>query len=117
MQEVPEIKSEQICSTCHAASPASAYFCANCGKPLHEKPPPISLYGQAYVYAISFFIPPSGFWYGWKYLKQSDQASRRIGTLAIILTLVSIIISFWIIQAMINSLSQGMTSDLNGLGL
>jgi hypothetical protein len=95
------------------AAPTAAYFCANCGKSLRNKPPPTSLSKQMVVYAVSFFLPPFGFWYAWMYFKEPDGKSKKIGAVAMILTIISIILSVWITEAFVNSVDQSLDS-LNG---
>ncbi len=100
-----------ICPECHTAVPASAFFCFHCGKVLKEKQSSTSLSKQILIYAVSFFLPPLGFTYVWKYFKQKDEKSREIALIAGILTIFSIVISFWIAQDIMNSYLQ----SLNGL--
>jgi hypothetical protein len=68
------------------------------------------------VYRISFFVAPFGLWYAWKYLKQGDNKSEKIGFVAIALTIISVAITVWTIAGLFNSVSQFMRS-LNGLAL
>ncbi len=66
-------------------------------------------------YAGSLLLPPLGFWWGWKYLKQPDAASKRIGIISIVLTAISFIVtSIWIVQY-INALNAALGGQLNGM--
>jgi predicted nucleic acid-binding Zn ribbon protein len=103
-----EIQPEITCPSCGSAIPAIAYFCLNCGKQLKDKPPAKTLSRQIIVYLVSLFLPPFGFWYAWKYLKRADHESRKIGIVAVILTIISILGSIWIAEAIINSVSQSL---------
>jgi hypothetical protein len=105
-----------VCSACNASVPSSANFCPNCGKGLRAIPPATTLSRQIIVYLISFFVAPFGLWYAWKYLKQEDIKSRKIGIAAIALTVISIAITFWTMAGLYNSVSQYMRL-LNGLAL
>ena len=105
-----EIQPETTCPSCGSAIPAIAYFCFNCGKPLRDKPPAITLSRQIVVYLISLFLPPFGFWYAWKYLKRADHESRKIGIIAVILTMISIMFSIWAFEGFVNSVNQSLRS-------
>lgn len=50
---------------------------------------------QIGIYLLSIFLPPFGLWPGIKYLRQTNQKAQIIGTVAIILTVLSIGISLW----------------------
>jgi hypothetical protein len=97
-----------ICSACNASAPSSANFCPNCGKRLRAIPPETTLSRQIIVYLVSFFVAPFGLWFAWKYLKQGDSRSRKIGIAAIALTIVSIAITVWTMAGLYNSVSQYM---------
>ena len=103
-----ETQPETTCPSCGSAIPAIAYFCSNCGKPLRDKPPATTLSRQIVVYLISLFLPPFGFWYAWKYLKRADHESRKIGIIAVILTMISMLVSIWAFEGFINSVSQSL---------
>lgn len=110
------MEANSICPTCHTVVRATDYYCFNCGKSLHEKPPSIALYDQALLYAGSIFLPPMGFIWGWKYLKATDQKSRIVGIVAIALT---VLILLWATAYMMNvytTVSKQVDSQLNGLG-
>ncbi len=108
-ESIPELETK--CLTCFGAVPIGAYFCPHCGTSLKDKGPSTSLGKQITVYAISLLLPPLGYWYGWKYLKQSDAASKKIGWAAIILTTASIILTTWGSVSILNSVNQ----QLNGI--
>jgi hypothetical protein len=104
-----------VCSFCHAPMMSSANFCSNCGKALRAIPPATSVARQIIVYLISFFLAPFGFWYAWKYLKQDDPISKRIGAVAIALTIVAIALAIWTTAGLFHSVNQYLNS-LGGLG-
>jgi TRAP-type C4-dicarboxylate transport system permease small subunit len=79
-------------------------------------PPATTISRQIIVYLISFFLAPFGLWFAWKYLKQDDSKSQKIGIVAIALTVISGAVTIWTMAGLFNSVSQFMKS-LNGLGL
>jgi hypothetical protein len=105
-----------VCSACNASRPSSVNFCPNCGRRLRAIPPATTLSRQIIVYLISFFLAPFGLWFAWKYLKQGDNKSKRIGVAAIALTIISVAITIWTMAGLYNSVSHYMRL-LNGLAL
>ncbi len=101
-----EVSSETTCPSCHSTVSVTSYFCPNCGKPLKDKLPVVSLSRQIIVYFVSLFLPPFGFWYAWKYLKQPDDKSKKIGIAAVILTIISVIVTIWFTKGFINLINQ-----------
>lgn len=97
-----------ICSHCTASVSPEMNFCPNCGKKIKELLPSNSLGSQIVVYLISFFLPPLGFWYAYKYLKHGDQSGKKIGYVAIILTIVSAVLTVWSAEALIGSVNQSL---------
>jgi uncharacterized membrane protein YvbJ len=98
------------CKECGHEISDEALTCPNCGKPQKDKPSEVSISKQTYVYFVSLFLPPFGLWYVWKYLKQKDQKSKKIGWGALILTVVSLAITIWLTQKTIDSLNQSLNS-------
>jgi uncharacterized membrane protein YvbJ len=107
------MESQIVCHHCKSNVGPSDYFCPNCGKKLREKPQSTALLKQLLVYTVSFFLPPLGLWPAIKYLRQPDQKSRCIGWAAIILTIVSVILSVYLSVNMLNSLNEQLYSELN----
>jgi uncharacterized membrane protein YvbJ len=98
------------CKECRHEISDEALACPNCGKPQRDKPPSVSLSRQITVYSVSLFLPPFGFWYVWKYLKQKDGKSKKIGIAAAILTVISIIVTIWFTERFVNSINQALNS-------
>jgi len=98
------------CKECGHEISDEALVCPNCGKPQRDKAPAVSLSRQMTVYAVSLFLPPFGLWYAWKYLRQKDQKSKKIGYAAIILTIMSIIVTIWLIEKTVSSINQSLNS-------
>ncbi len=100
-----------ICPHCKTANLPTAYFCSNCGKVIQEKP--ITLGKQLYIYFVSIFFPPFGLVYGVRYLRQSDQKMKKVGWAAIILTIISLIITIWLTVGVLNATTKSLDSQLN----
>ena len=103
-----------VCIECKQPIQISWNFCPNCGNILRVKPLSTSLGKQLLIYAISFFLPPFGLGYAFKYFKQSETKGRLIGVISIVLTIISIIliiISFKMFMdyysGLLNNLSTG----------
>ncbi len=105
---------ESTCQKCGAAISPDAYFCPNCGAILREKPASTSLAAQIKVYAVSALLPPFGLVYVWKYLKQPDDASKRVGWIALVLTVLMPVLTVWLTIATINSFNQALDAAFNG---
>jgi hypothetical protein len=61
---------------------------------------------QIFIYLVSFFLPPFGLIWAFKYLKVDDEKAKKIGQIAIVLTIVSLIINFWFLKAVFDSVPQ-----------
>ncbi len=99
------------CKFCGQAVLANYYFCPYCGKKIIE--PPITTTKEIGVYLLSIFLPPLGLWPGIKYLSQRNEKAKRVGTIAIILTIISIVITIWASIAFVNNMSQTLNSQMN----
>lgn len=102
---------QSVCPFCHFQLLQNYYFCPNCGKKISE--PPITVLKQIGVYLLSIFLPPLGLWPGIRYLFSKDQKTKKVGTIAIILTIVSTVITLWLSVAMFNNLTKSVNSQLN----
>ena len=98
------------CKECGHEISDEALACPNCGKPQRDKPPSLLLSKQIVIYSVSLFLPPFGLWYVWKYLKQKDNKSKKIGIAALILTIISIIVMKWFVKGFMNSVNQALNS-------
>jgi hypothetical protein len=110
-----------VCPACHQLVQPEWYFCPNCGKDLKPKPVNVSAWAQIGVYALSVFLPPLGLWPGIKYLQKPGPQAKIVGWVAIILTIVSTVLTFWFtihyLQNSINSYNGILKNSggLNGL--
>ncbi|MFA6982189.1 MAG: hypothetical protein WC243_04175 [Patescibacteria group bacterium] len=64
------------------------------------------------VYLLSFLLPPFGLVPAIKYLRQPDRKAKNIGLAAIILTVVSLVMSFYISMKFINVFSGGINDQV-----
>lgn len=103
-----------VCDFCHTTNPAAFFFCPNCGKVLRQKPLSTSIPKQAWVYFVALFFPPFGIFSGIKYLRQKTTAEKTIGIAAIILTLISLLISAWLLFFSINKIQSAMNEAIQG---
>jgi hypothetical protein len=102
---------QTVCPFCHIPLAQSYYFCPNCGKKINE--PPITTAKEIGVYLLSIFLPPLGLWPGIKYLFSKEQRTKRAGAIAIILTIISTVITLWLSVAVFSNISQSVNSQLN----
>ena len=98
------------CPFCHTAISAADYFCPNCGKKLKDKPPATTISKQIIVYLVSLLLPPFGIVYAWRYLKQADGKSQKIGIAAVVLTVIALALTIWATKLMIDSINQQLNS-------
>ena len=68
-------------------------FCPACGKKLKRSDLSTGIQKQIGVYLLSFFLPPFGLFPAIKYLRQADSKSKKIGVIALVLTVISILIT------------------------
>jgi hypothetical protein len=102
---------QQTCPFCHFQLLQNYYFCPNCGKKINE--PPITTVKEIGVYLLSIFLPPLGLWPGIRCLFSKSQRTKKVGAIAIVLTILSTVITIWLSVAAFNSLSQSVSSQLN----
>nr|MBI5455359.1 hypothetical protein [Candidatus Levybacteria bacterium] len=104
------------CKYCNFIILSSYYFCPNCGKKLHEPPLSISIGKQIGIYLLSFFLPPLGLMPAFRYIKQSDPKSKTVGIIALLLTIISVVISIQLINSLMGiSLGQNSSTSIQEL--
>ena len=79
----------------------------------YEKPLSTTFLKQLLIYSVSFFLPPLGIWPAIKYLRQSDEKSKKIGLVALFLTIISIVITSWLTISFINSFNKELGNQFN----
>ena len=102
---------DQVCHYCQHPISEVDYFCPNCGKKLKDKPLSIGIGRQIIVYLISFFLPPFGLPYAYRYFKQDEKNAKVIGYVVIGFTILSVIINIWLIVGFVNQTNN----DFNDL--
>lgn len=100
------------CPKCQTENPIDSNFCLNCGFKLKEPSLSSSLWKQASIYLISFFLPPFGLVPAFKYLRQNDPKLKNIGLIAICLTLLSIFISISLGITLFNELNTEVNKQM-----
>lgn|SRR5690606_22509084 len=100
------IKVPVICPQCHTQVRETDYYCFNCGKNLKPAPKSVSVSAQIVLYLKSILLPPFGIWWALPYLKESNQKAKVVGSVAIALTLLSLIIAFKVSVDFMNVLNE-----------
>ena len=102
---------QTTCKFCGQAVLSNYYFCPYCGKKIIE--PPITTAREIGIYLLSVFLPPLGLWPGIKYLLQKNEKAKRVGAIAIVLTIISSVITIWIAVVTMNNINQSISSQMN----
>jgi len=103
------------CPKCQNRSDPTDFFCRVCGEKLKGEPLSTSFLKQLSIYLISLLLPPLGLIPGIKYLRQSDHKSKQIGIMAVIITLISVIISILIFRNLLGTFSEALGGQLGTL--
>lgn len=120
--QTPEeiLSSAKKCKTCGFQISEIYFYCPNCGRKLKNAPQSLSITRQIYVYLISLFLPPLGLWPAIRYLFDKRPKAKLIGVIAIVLTIISIFLTFKITTDFLNAQKQIANQQLNllegGLG-
>lgn len=104
--------SPQMCPKCGIEVDQQNYFCPNCAAKLREKPLSTDLSAQLKIYVLSLLLPPFGILPAFKYLKQSDSKSKKIGLLSILLTIISIMFAAWLTTSFTKNLNNSLQKQL-----
>jgi hypothetical protein len=113
-----------VCPTCHQPILPTYYFCPNCGTKLNSAPLSTTPQAQAMLYAFSLILPVICFlmigkWQGWKYYRSTDPKTKSIGTTAIVLMVLSTIVTVWLASIWVNGAIQSslasVNSDMSGI--
>ena len=78
-------------------------FCPACGKKLKNGEFSTNIQKQLGVYLLSFFLPPFGLFPAIKYLRQADSKSKTIGAIALVLTVISILITIFLTKLVLGT--------------
>lgn len=98
------------CTVCKQPIQVNWNFCPNCGNTLRVKPLSTSLMRQLVIYSVSFFLPPFGLGYAFKYIRQEDRKTRIIGVISIVLTILSIVMMVIAFKAFMDYYSKILNS-------
>jgi len=102
-----------VCPTCHQTVKKTDYYCFNCGANLKPAPPSTTVASQLTLYLKSFFFPPLGFVWGFKYLRQSDAKSKLIGFVAMGITAVLLVVIVITTVRVVNTVDEQVNKQLN----
>jgi hypothetical protein len=102
---------QQLCRFCNSPVTSNFFFCPTCGKKLHE--PPITLAKQIGIYTMSILLPPLGLWPGIKYVFQKDEKTKLVGIIAIVLTILSSVITIWLFSNFLSGMLNSSLGNLN----
>ena len=105
------MESDLTCESCHVVSPATFFFCPNCGHSLRPKPLSTTITKQIALYLLAVLLPPLGLWPGIKYLKGKTDAEKIVGAVLVILTVVSIVLTLWFSLGVLNSFQKAINSQ------
>lgn len=94
------------CKRCGQPVQESFYFCPGCGKKRKEPPPSTSLSAQLVVYLVSFFLPPLGLIYAYKYSRHGGTKERYIAVTAGVLTCLIIYLQYTLLIKVWETFSQ-----------
>lgn len=103
-----------MCPACNSQIQPAFFFCPNCGKKLKEPQDSTTVGKQIVLYTTAVLIPPSGLFIGIKYLKQSSDKAKYIGTTLIVLTIVSTLLSIYLAVGFYNRTMQILNAQLGG---
>lgn len=101
-----------FCKNCGAQLTENEYFCHNCGKKIKDQEVPLTVLRQIMIYSVSILLPPTGLWWGIKYLRQNNPKARTVGIIAIVLTVGVLVISYIVVTNFINAYVQQYDSVL-----
>ncbi len=110
--------SQQItCPHCQASINSEDYFCPNCGKKIKDPPVKMTVFKQIGVYAVSILFPPLGLWPGIRYFRNKDPKIQMVGIVAIILTIMSSVVTIWYSYVLIQNINKTINSQINDINL
>lgn len=107
--------SQFICPTCSTIAIPGSKFCSNCGAPLQVDPVTLSVGKQVWIYFVSFFLPPLGLVWVFKYFRSESGQLQRVALIATILTVVSILLTIWATAGIFQNV-QTQINALHGAG-
>lgn len=103
------------CPSCQYPILGTNYFCPNCGKKLKDPPVKTGLGNQIGIYLVSILLPPMGLWPGIKYLRQNDKKAKIIGSIAIVITVLSLVVSTVATINFVNQINNSVNTQMQQL--
>lgn len=103
------------CPTCHTQVEITDFFCFNCGVALKAKPKSITIGSQAMLYLGSLLLPPMGYIWGARYLKESSSKAKMVGWAAIVITTISLVLTIITVTQLINTVNTQVNSGVMNL--
>ena len=94
------------CKRCGQPIQESFYFCPNCGKKIKEPPPSTSIAAQTVVSLVSFFFPPLGLIYAYRYSRHGGSKERYIAVAAVVITCLIIYLQYTLLTKVWENVSQ-----------
>jgi len=109
-----------LCPSCHVQVRPTDYFCYNCGANLKPKPMSISIWMQIALYIGSAILVPFGIIWGYRYLRQPGTEAKMVGTISIIITIISTTIvtiyTINLINDVQRQVNEGIEKQLQNVG-
>lgn len=102
------------CKKCQLPILPSFYFCPNCANPLRSKPLPITIGKQIGIYLLSLLLPPLGLVPGIKYLFQKSGKAKMVGMVAVLLTIISTVVTLYYASIFIKKFTDQLNGGLGG---
>jgi hypothetical protein len=109
---------QAVCSVCHQAVLPQYYFCPNCGHELKAAPLSTTAESQTLVYLHSAILPLICFitvnrWKGWKYYKSADPKEKQIGTTALVIMILSTLVTIYLAYTWTVNTIQSTEESIN----
>lgn len=102
---------ETHCPVCNTLLAPQFKFCPQCGIKL-ETVTAMPMGKQIQVYLVSLLFPPLGLIPGFKYLFYKNASAKRVGIIAIVLTIIATGITFWYAGILMNQINSALNSQL-----
>lgn len=77
----------------------------------HAETPSTGIGKQISIYLLSFFLPPFGLIPAYKYIKQTEFKYKKIGYIAIALTIISLLATVYFAKSTINSFNSQIQKE------
>jgi len=115
-----DVNTKTVCPYCNGVVSVLDLYCPICGKKLKgDLSSSVTFLKQIWVYFVSLFLPPFGLFPAIRYLRQSDEESKKVGMVALVLTIISIVATIWFFLAIKDPFSTQLNTQLElyqGLG-